>query len=60
MYSWLIWLSIGLSLEVIGATTTFPTLSEGFRLAWQIDWLKPVLLAGWTLLTGHLFLGWFD
>jgi len=57
---WLAWLGIGIAFEVLGAATSFPTLSEGFRAAWQIDLLKPVLAIGWAILTGHLFLGWFD
>jgi hypothetical protein len=60
MWNWIAWMAVGLTLEIIGATTKAPTLSEGIQIAWTVDWAKPLIAGAWLLLTGHLFFGWWD
>jgi hypothetical protein len=57
---WIAWLAVGLAFEAYGALSNDITLSEGVWIAWQYDWAKPLILGAWALLSGHLFLGWWD
>ena len=60
MWVWVVWFSVGVALEAVGAFTDAPTLSEGVQAAWAVDWVRPVFAVAWVVLTGHWFLGWWD